>query len=162
MGGDCNDGYCCGGTSSLRKPDAGQAFQAGSFLLCIILAMQVSKGLDGTEFSGGWLTEPLLLMADIGTLLFILALVLTFFFPRTAAVVGIVSSLLCVPLGCFFIAPVPFAQVFARGHDFKVQSTPGFHWNTWPVAALCAIAFALCVCIRRLSAGIRMPIPRRA
>ena len=58
----------------MRKPDAGQAFQAGSFLLCVYLALQLTRGLDGTEFSGGWLTGPVLSMADSGTLLFILAI----------------------------------------------------------------------------------------
>jgi hypothetical protein len=72
----------------MRKPDAWQAFQAISFLLCLCLALQVTSGLDGTEFSGGSLTGPLLSMADIGTLLFILALVLTFLFPRVAAAIS--------------------------------------------------------------------------
>jgi hypothetical protein len=47
---DCNNAYS-GGISTLKKPNAGQAFQAGSFLLCVILALQVTNGLDGTEFS---------------------------------------------------------------------------------------------------------------
>jgi len=145
----------------LRKPDAAQAFQAGSFLLCVILELQITSGVEGTEFSGGWLTGPLLSMADIGTGLFVVALVLTFLVPRVAAAAGLISSLLCLPLYCFFVAPAPFAQVFARGHEFKLQPAPGFHWNTWPVAALLAIAFALYLCVRRLANGARMPAPRR-
>ena len=145
----------------MRKPDAGQAFQACSFLLCVILALQVTSGLDGTEFSGGWLTGPLLSMADLGTALFVLSLVLTFLVPRVAAAIGLASSLLCLPLCCFFIAPVPFAEVFARGHEFKDPLAPGFHWNTWPVTTLVAVAFALYVCVRRLVTGARMPTPRR-
>jgi hypothetical protein len=146
----------------LKKPDIGQAFQAGSFLLCVFLALRITSGLDGTEFSGGWLTGPLLSMADIGTVLFILALVLTFLFPRVAASVGLASSLLCLPLYFFFIAPVPFAQVFARGHEFKVHPAPGFHWHTWPVTALLAVTIAVYVCIRRLAASSRIQIPQRA
>ena len=95
----------------MRKPDAGQVFQAGSFLLCVILVLHVTSGLDSTEFSGGWLTGPLLSMAEVGIALFALALVLTFFAPRVAAAVGLGSSLLGLPLCCFFIAPVPFALV---------------------------------------------------
>ena len=145
----------------MRKADAGQRFQAGSFLLCSILALQVISRLDGTEFSGGWLTGPLLTMADLGTALFVLSLVLTFLIPRVTTAIGLVSSLLCLPLCCFFIAPVPFAQVFASGHAFAVQQAPGFHWNTWPVTTLVAVAFALYVCVRRLVTGARMPTPRR-
>ena len=134
----------------ISKPDAGQAFQAGSILLCVILELQVTSGLDSTEFSGGWLTGPLLSIADIGIALFILAFVLTFLVPRVAAAVGFASSLLCLPLSWFFIAPVPFAEVFARGHEFKDPPAPGFHWNTWPVTTLLAVAFALYLCVRRL------------
>ena len=143
----------------MRKPDAGQAFQAGSFLLCVYLALQLTRGLDGTEFSGGWLTGPLLSMADSATLLFILAIVLTFLFPRVAAAIGLASSLLCVPLCCFFIAPLPFARVFARGIEFSFQPTPGFHWRMWPVTTLVAVALASYLCIRRFVMSGLKPTP---
>lgn len=133
------------------KLKAGQAFQAAIFLLCVFLALQTTSGLDGTEFSGGWLTGPLLSMTNIGTGLFMLAIVLTFFSPRVAAAIGLASSLFCLPLYCFFIAPVPFASVFACGHEFKIQPASGLHWNTWPMAALLGAVFAAFVCIRSLA-----------
>ncbi len=133
------------------KLKAGQAFQAAVFLLCVFLALHITSGLDGTEFSGGWLTGPLLSMTDIGTGLFMLALVLTIFVPRVAAAIGFASSLFCLPLYCFFIAPVPFARLFARGHEFKVQPAPGFHWHTWPMAAMLALVVAAYTCIRGLA-----------
>lgn len=147
---------------SLKKPDIKQASQAGSFLFCVFLAVQITSGLDGAEFSGGWLTGPLLSMADIGTVLFILALVLTFLLPRVAAVIGLASSLLCSPLYCFYVAPVLFVQIFVHGHEFKVQPTQGFHWHPWPVTALLAVAFAVYVCIRRLASGGPMKTAQRA
>ena len=137
--------------SRLTKPDAGQALQAASFLLCVSLALKLTSGLDGTEFSGGWLTGPLLSMADRAIIIFVLALVITFFFPRIAATLGIASALLCLPLCCFFIAPVPFANVFARGHEFSVQQAPGFHWRMWPVTGSLSLSITLYFCIRRLS-----------
>lgn len=146
----------------MKKPDLQQVCQAGSFLLCVFLALQITDGLEGTEFSGGWLTGALLSMEHIGTLLFVLALVVTFVFPRVAAAIGLVSSLLCLPLYFFFIAPVPFAQVFSSGHEFKVQPAPGFHWHTWPATGLLALAFALYSCIRRLAAAGQKQIPQRA
>ena len=115
----------------MKKPDIQQVYQVGSFLLCVSLALQIESGLEGGEFSGGWLTGPLLSMEDIGITLFIVAVALTFVFPRVAAATGLASSLLSLPLYLFFIAPVPFAQVFARGHEFKVQPASGFHWHMW-------------------------------
>jgi hypothetical protein len=147
---------------SVKKPDIQQVCQAGSFLLCGFLALQITSGLEGTEFSGGWLTGPLLSMEDIGAAFFIVAVVLTFVFPRVAAAIGLASSVLCLPLYVFFIAPVPFAQIFARGHEFKVQPAPGFHWHMWPVTGLLALAVTLYVCIRRVVATSRKQIPQRA
>lgn len=144
----------------MRKPDAGQAFQAGSFLLCVCLALQLTRGLDGTEFSGGCLTGPLLSMADGGTLLFILAIVLTFLFSRVAAATGLAAALLCVPLCCFFIAPLPFAHVFACGVGFSSQPAPGFHWRMWPVTTLVAVALASYLCIRRFVMSDLKPTPQ--
>src|SRR6185312_5143335 len=134
--------------------DAGQAFQAANLLLCASLAMKLTSGLDGTEFSGGLLTGPLLSMADYAIILFILSLILTFLFPRIAALIGIASSLLCLPLYCFFLAPVPFNEVFARGHQFKVQPVPGFHWHTWLMVALFSVATTIYFCIHNLVAEI--------
>ncbi len=48
-----------GGTLSVKKPDILQVCQAGSLLLCASLAWQVTSGYEETEFSGGWLTDPL-------------------------------------------------------------------------------------------------------
>jgi hypothetical protein len=151
-----------GGTLTLKKPDILQVCQAGSSLLCACLAWQINSGYGGTEFSGGWLTGRLLSMQDIGTVLFIVAIVLTFVFPRVAAAIGFAASVLCLPLYFFFIAPVPFAQVFARGHEFKVEPVPGFHWDIWPAAGLCALAVTLYFCIRCLATTGRKQIPQRA
>lgn len=147
---------------SLKKPDILQVCQAGSFLLCVSLAWHVTSGYEGTEFSGGWLTGRLLSMEVIGTALFIVAVVLTFVFPRVAAAIGLTASALCFPLYFFFIAPVPFAQVFARGHEFKVQPVPGFHWIIWPVVGLFGLAVTLYFCIRCLAATGQKQIPQRA
>lgn len=147
---------------TVRKPDVGQAFQAVNFLLCVSLALKLTSGLDGTEFSGGWLTGRLLSMAENAIILFILALVSTFLFQRVAAAIGLFSSLLCAPFCCFFIAPAPFAHVFARGHEFKVQPSPGLHWHTWPVVALLTVALTCYLCIWRLAGRGQMPTPRQA
>jgi Zn-dependent protease with chaperone function len=146
----------------VKKPNIQEVCQAGSFLLCVFLSLQITSSLEGTEFSGGWLTGPLLSMQDIGAALFIVAVVLTFVFSRVAAAIGLASSALCLPLYLFFIAPVSFAQIFARGHEFKVQPAPGFHWHMWPVAGLLALAVTLYVCIHRVVATSQKQIPQRA
>jgi len=146
----------------VKKPDIKQVYQAGSFLLCVFLSLQIEPGLDeGVEFAGGWLTGPLLSMEDLGISLFIVAIVLTFVFPRVAAAIGLASSLLCLPLYLFDVAPVPFAQVFARGHEFKVQPAPGFHWDIWLVTGLLALALTVYMCVRRIAVTRWKGIPQQ-
>ncbi len=77
---------CHGGTLRLKKPDIKQICQAGSCLLCVLLDLRITSGLGESEFSGGWLTGPLLSMDNIGNALFILSIVLTFVVTRVAAV----------------------------------------------------------------------------
>jgi hypothetical protein len=94
--------------------------------LCVLLALQITGGHDGAEFSGVWLTGPLLSMEDIGSSLFIIAVVPTFVFPRVAAVIGLASSVFCLPLYLCLVAPVPFAQIFARGTSSRSNQLRGF------------------------------------
>lgn len=75
-----------------------QLFQAASCLLCAAVAWKYSITLVGTEFGGGRLTGPLLTLHISGSVLFILAIVLAFLYPRVAAISALVASMLCVPL----------------------------------------------------------------
>lgn len=110
----------------MKKPGSQQLSLAASCLMCIILALRNTEGLEGTEFSGGWLTGPLLSMIGVGTVLFALAFIAAFFFPRIASAIGFFSSLLCLPLYLYLIAPVQFNLIFGSGHQFKVQPIPNF------------------------------------
>lgn len=108
----------------------------------------------GTEFEGGYLTGPLLSMAWIGILLFVLAIVVTFWVPRVAAAVELAASLLCLPIRLYFLAPVPFAETFAPGHEFKLQPSPGFHWEKWTVIGLLVLAVTSFLCVRCIARRI--------
>jgi hypothetical protein len=144
----------------MKKPGTQQLALAIVCLVGAFVALQNTNGLEATEFSGGWLTGPLLSMADIGTVLFLLALVVTFAYPRIAAAIGLASSLLCLPLYLYFTAPVPFDQIFGFGHEFKVQPSGGFHWDRWAIVGELTLAVTTYVCIRGVAAtsGEQMPV----
>jgi hypothetical protein len=143
----------------MRKPGTQQLALALICLVGVFVALQNTKGLEGTEFSGAWLTGPLLSMADIGTVMFLLALVVTFVFPRVAGAIGLASSLLCLPLCLYLTAPGPFNQIFGFGHEFKVQPIGSFHWDRWAITGLLALAAATYVCLRGVLATRREQIP---
>ena len=111
------------------------------------IALHNTDGLDGTEFSGGWLTGPLLSMSDLAILLFILNILVTFFFRRIAAAIALTGSLLCLPLYLYFTAPVPFGNIFAFGHEFKVRPAAGLHWDIWTVAGIFLVIGTVYICL---------------
>jgi len=126
-----------------------QLWQAISCLLCIAVAWVRLDDLGASEFSGGWLTGPLFTMAEDGSVLFILAIVLTFFYRRIAAVIALMASLLCLPLYLYFVAPGPFRWVFKGEYFAPLRAN--FLWNNWAVAGIASLLFAIFFCQRSLS-----------
>jgi len=100
-------------------------------------------------------------MIDIGSVLFVLALIVSLVYPRIAGAIGLVSSLLCLPLYLYFIAPVPFNRMFGFGHEFKVQPSVGFHWDRWAVAGVLTLAVTIYVCLRGFAVTSRAQMPER-
>ena len=145
----------------MKKPEKQQLWLAISFLACVILALCNTNGLEGTEFSGGWLTGPLLSMTDIGTVLFLIALIVTFLYPRVAGVIGLASSLLCLPLYLYFIAPATFNQIFGLGHEFKIRPTGGIHWDGWALAGVLTLAATAYFCLLGFAKSGRARPPAR-
>jgi len=127
--------------------------QAASCLLCAAVIWKYAADLYGTEFSGGRVTGPLLDMYDIGRVLFVLALLLTFVFPRVAAAMALAASVLSLPLFLYFAAPGPFRWV-VRG-NYKVPLRANFEWNNWTIGGIVSLALATYVCIRAFSTARR-------
>ena len=118
-------------------------FQFTAFLICIILLWKYGPGVEGTEFSGGRITGLLLHSNELGALLFIVALLLTLFYRRVAAVIGIVAALLSLPLYFYELAPGPFRWL-SRG-QYSVPLSASFVWTKWNIAGVLALALALCI-----------------
>jgi hypothetical protein len=83
-------------------------WQAIGSILCLAITCRLTWPLDGSEFSGGRITGPLLDMADAGILLFALSLLIGFWLRRIAALAALAATLLCLPLCLLFLAPGPF------------------------------------------------------
>jgi hypothetical protein len=115
---------------------------AGCCLLCFVLTQTGEPG----EAIGGWLTGPMWQMADAGTALFVVALVLAFMRPRPAAVVAVIACALTAPLWLYFTAPDVFTWIFGGAH----KGPSGFFWSRSQIMGLLALAVTTCVSIRRL------------
>ena len=92
------------------------------------------------------LTGPILDMFDAGTLLFLCALVLTFFYPRIAAAIALAACLSSLPMYPYFATPGPFRWIF-RG-EYSVPAPSNFVWNGWTMAGILSIFAAAYICIR--------------
>jgi hypothetical protein len=66
-----------------------KTWQAIGCLACTVVLWDHLYNFDASEFSGGRLTGPLLHMADLGSLLFLAAVLLTFFLRRIAATIAL-------------------------------------------------------------------------
>ena len=112
--------------------------QSALCALSTIIIWRYGSSLEGTEFSGARLTGSLLDMKDIGALLFVVALLGTFFYRRTASAIAVLASTLCFPLFLYFTAPGPFRWLF-RG-EYSVPQRANFEWDTWTSAGLMILA----------------------
>ena len=130
-------------------------FQAGICLVCATITWRYPIGLEGTEFSGGWLTGRLLNALDVGTLLFGVALALTLRFRRIAAGVMLTAALACIPLYLYLVAPGPFRRV-VRG-EYSVPLVSTFVWDTWAMVALSSLGIAIVSSIHGLFPMVQPP-----
>jgi hypothetical protein len=95
-----------------------------------MIALRLIEAFEGTEFSGGRLTGPLLRLLYVGGFLFLSALVLAFLRPRIAAAAGLVASLFCLPLYLYRLAPGLFPG------DYSVAPSRVFAWDGWAASGI--------------------------
>jgi hypothetical protein len=94
-----------------------------------------------SEFSGGRLTGPLFKMAELGSVLFLMALLLTFFFRRTAAATPLAATLLCFPFYLYALMPGPYRWIF-KGEYADPLYRP-FHWDNWAIVGVFSLLFVV-------------------
>jgi hypothetical protein len=114
--------------------------QVAACLACIVLLWLRLDALGASEFSGGRLTGPLFTMAELGGLLFFVALPLTFLLRRIAATVALLAVLLCLPLYVYFLLPGPYQWIFKGEYSVPVKGP--FHWDSWAVAGTFSLIIA--------------------
>lgn len=133
----------------MKKPGKRELRQAAVFLLCILMPLLSNK--ETSELSGGRITGPLVSLFDDGLLLFIAAFLLTFFYSRVAAAVGVVACLICFPLYFYYMAPGIFRFVFKGNYSVPLHGI--FVWDATSMIGVLIMATAAFVCSHRLWAG---------
>jgi hypothetical protein len=104
--------------------------------------------VDGSEFVSGTQTGPILRMCDFSLIVFAVALVLAYPFPRVASVLALLASLLSLPFMLYFIAPGPYRAVFRGEYSVPLQSN--FSWDRWILEPAIAILLLMLISVWNL------------
>ena len=135
----------------MEKHSKQKVWQAAAFFACVGVLWIRLDDFGASEFSGGRLTGKLFTMADLGSLLFLVALLLTIFFPRVAAVIALAATLLCLPFYLYILMPGPYRQIFKGEYSVSLQRP--FVWNNWAVVGVLSLVIAAFLSLQGLSNG---------
>lgn len=124
-------------------------WQAIACLTCIAVLWIRLDDYGASEFSGGWLTGPFFRMADLGSTLFLVALLLTFLHRRIAGAIALAATLLCLPFYLYILMPRPYHWLFKA--ESSVIYTRPFYWNYWATVGVFSLTFAAIQSIRSYS-----------
>src|ERR1019366_292610 len=129
----------------MRRFSKENIWQRIACLACTVVLWVHLEEYGASEFSGGRLTGPLFEMANHGSSLFLLALLLTFFLRRIAATIALAATLLCFPFYLYILMPGPYRWIF-KG-EYSVPLFRPFHWDNWAVVGVLSL---LCVAVLSL------------
>jgi hypothetical protein len=136
-------------TNAMKKLINQKVWQAIACLACASVLWLYLDEFGASEFSGGWLTGPLLRMADLASLLFLVALLLTFFLRRIAASIALAATLLCLPFYLYILMPGAYRWIF-KG-EYSVPLNRPFHWDNWAVVGMISLLFVVILSLRSYS-----------
>jgi hypothetical protein len=136
----------------MTKGTHAKLIQSTACLVCLILG----SNYGGSEY--GSVTGPLLQANQVGFLLFLGAIFLTFFLRRVAAATTILASMLSLPLYLYFTFPGAFRLVFRR--PWSVPLTRSVAWDKWAIAGILALLIAAWVGVHNLIISDWPNLPR--
>jgi hypothetical protein len=130
----------------MRKISRSRWFQAVACLGSLPLLWSHLDSIGASEFRGGRVTGILFRLANAASALFILALLMTFLKPRLGAVLGILGSLLGLPLYLYIVVPGSFRRMFPG--EYSVPLDRAFVWNVWAFTGIVIAGITAFACLR--------------
>ena len=106
-------------------------------LFCLAVCWKSFWMFDGTEFGLGLLSSD----KDLGGLLFLVAAIFTFKYPRIAAVSALAASVVSLPLYLYLVFPLPFRQVWPGQWEVLELPRESFIWDGWWITGIVSIVF---------------------
>jgi hypothetical protein len=121
-------------------------FQAMACIASLVVLWTHLDSIGATEFSGGALTGVLFRLANAASVLFVLALLLSFLKRRLGALLGILGSLLVLPPYLYIVAPGPCRRMFPG--EYSVPLDRAFVWNRWAITGIVVAGITTFACVR--------------
>ena len=90
-------------------------------------------------------------MTEFGSMLFLAAFLLTFFFPRVAAGIALAATLLCLPFYLYILMPGRYRQIFKSEYSVPLQRP--FVWSNWAAVGVVSLVLATSLSLYRLFKG---------
>jgi hypothetical protein len=122
--------------------------QAAISLTCLVLVFREVEIAGPTEFSGGYITGSLFLLADFGWLLFALGLLVAIRYQRAASVVFFVASVLCFPMFSYIVFPGFFHKIIHAESSIPFESN--FFWDMRSLLTMISLATSFYLSLRTL------------
>jgi hypothetical protein len=133
----------------MEKLSKNKVWQAAAYLVCAGVLWIRLDGFGASEFSGGRITGKLFTIAELGSLLFLVALLLAIFFPRVAAAIALAATLLGLPFYLYILMPGPYRQIFKGEYSVPLQRP--FVWNNWAAVGVLSLVVAAILSLQSLS-----------
>lgn len=118
-------------------------------LLGAILSWRYSLKLDGSEFSGGTVTGPILTMQNVAAYLYGAAVLVTLRYRKIGAGTALAASALFLPMCLYQLAPGIFRKFFRT--EFSIPVPGPVSWDAWAAAGITVLAVTVYVSVRNLS-----------
>jgi hypothetical protein len=133
-----------------------EVLQAAVCLLCAVAAWNSLEDLTGTELIGGTVTGPMINVAAVAAIVLVLAVIVTFIWPRVAAVGAFVACALCLPLYVYRTLPRVFRSIFPGLYKGPPEGT--FIWHSWSIAGMLTTVVVAYLCYRSFPSRSDSPI----
>jgi len=136
------------GPSVMKKTTKQEEWQGIAYFACAGVLWIHLDDFGASEFS---LTGKLFAMAHLGFELFLVALLLTDFFPRVAAAFAFTAALLCLPFYLYIVLPEPYRQILKGEYSLPIQRQSV--WNNWAALGIFSLGVAGVLSLSRFFKG---------